>query len=54
VVCNDSGVGHLAGALGTPVLCIISRREPFYSWRPGWGEVTLVQPALPIRALPQV
>jgi len=54
VVCNDSGVGHLAGALGTPVLCIISRCDPFYTWRPGWGEVTLVRPALPIRALPQV
>ena len=54
VVCNDSGVGHLAGALGTPVLCIISRRDPFYTWRPGWGEVTLVRPALPIRALPLV
>jgi len=54
VVCNDSGVGHLAGALGTPVLCIISRRDPFYTWRPGWGAVTLVRPALPIRALPQV
>ena len=54
IVCNDSGVGHLAGALGTPVLCIISRRDPFYTWRPGWGPVTLVQPVLPIRALPQV
>ncbi len=54
LVCNDSGSGHLAAALGTPVLCIISRRDPFYTWRPGWGEVTLVRPALPIRALPQV
>lgn len=54
LVCNDSGSGHLAGALGTPVLCIISRRNPFYTWRPGWGEVMLVRPALPIRVLPQV
>jgi len=54
VIASESGFGYLAVALSTPVLCIISRRDPFYTWRPGWGEVTLVRPALPIRALPQV
>jgi heptosyltransferase-3 len=34
---NDSGVGHLASALGIPTLTIIKRIRKFYRWRPGWG-----------------
>ena len=51
LVCNDSGAGHLASALGTPVVAVIPRREAHYTWRPGWGTVKLVSPLLPMRAL---
>ena len=51
LVCNDSGVGHLASALGTPVVCVIPRRDADYAWRPGWGEAVLVSPVLPVRGL---
>ena len=51
LVCNDSGAGHLAGALGTPVVAVIPRRDDDYTWRPGWGTVKLVSPLLPMRAL---
>ncbi len=36
VIANDSGTAHLASALGKPVVCIISSRNRFFSWRPGW------------------
>ena len=51
LVCNDSGAGHLASALGTPVVAVIPRRDSDYTWRPGWGTVKLVSPILPMRAL---
>jgi hypothetical protein len=31
VFASDSGFGYLVAAPGTPVLCIISRRDPFYT-----------------------
>ncbi|MAF08192.1 MAG: hypothetical protein CL389_10105 [Acidiferrobacteraceae bacterium] len=51
LVCNDSGAGHLASALGVPVVCVIPRRDSDYAWRPGWGAVALVSPVLPVRGL---
>ena len=51
LVCNDSGAGHLASALGTPVVAVIPQRDADYTWRPGWGRVKLVSPTLPVRAL---
>ena len=51
LVCNDSGAGHLASALGTPVVAVIPRRDADYTWRPGWGTVKLVSPLLPMRVL---
>lgn len=51
LVCNDSGAGHLASALGTGVVAVIPRRDADYTWRPGWGTVKLVSPLLPMRAL---
>ncbi|RZO15749.1 MAG: hypothetical protein EVB04_05585 [Candidatus Thioglobus sp.] len=51
LVCNDSGAGHLASALGTPVACVIPRRDVDYTWRPGWGMATLVSPVFPVRGL---
>ena len=51
LVCNDSGAGHLASALGAPVVAVIPRRDADYTWRPGWGTVKLVSPLLPMRAL---
>ena len=51
LVCNDSGAGHLASALGTPVVAVIPRRDSNYTWRPGWGRVKLVSPILPTRTL---
>tara|TARA_Y100001960_G_scaffold330745_1_gene425678 strand:- start:895 stop:1920 length:1026 start_codon:yes stop_codon:yes gene_type:complete len=51
LVCNDSGAGHLASALGTPVVAVIPRRDADYTWRPGWGTVKPVSPVLPLRAL---
>jgi len=51
LVCNDSGAGHLASALGTPVVCVIPRRDADYTWRPGWGTAALVSPVFPVRGL---
>ena len=51
LVCNDSGAGHLASALGTPVVAVIPRRDSDYTWRPGWGTAKLVSPIIPMRAL---
>lgn len=51
LVCNDSGAGHLASALGTPVVAVIPRRDSDYTWRPGWGTVKMVSPIIPMRAL---
>jgi heptosyltransferase-3 len=40
---NDSGVGHLASALGIPTLTIFRRRRVAQRWRPGFtaGEIVL-------------
>jgi hypothetical protein len=34
---NDSGLGHLASAIGVPTLSIFMRRGLARTWRPGWG-----------------
>jgi len=51
VIANDSGTAHLASALGKPVVCIISSRNRFFSWRPGWREAVLVYPRVPVRSI---
>ena len=40
---NDSGLGHLASALGIPTLTVFRRRRVAHRWRPGFqhGEVVL-------------
>ena len=44
VVANDSGTGHLASALGLPVLTIFRRPATRFKWQPGWGPVRVVGP----------
>jgi hypothetical protein len=51
VVANDSGTAHLASALGKETVCIISSRDRFYTWRPGWKPAALVSPRIPIRSV---
>ena len=51
VVCNDSGTAHLASAVGTSTICLISSRDRFFEWRPGWGNSTLIMPSLPVRSI---
>lgn len=34
---NDSGIGHLASALGLPTLSLFPRKRLARRWRPGWG-----------------
>jgi heptosyltransferase-3 len=46
VIGNDSGVGHLASALGVPVLTIYRKRRDGFCWRPGWGDNEVVRPWL--------
>ena len=42
---NDSGSGHLAAALGIPVLTIVtSPRKRKFRWRPGWGNNSTIAP----------
>lgn len=51
VIGNDSGVGHLASALGIPVLTIYRKRRDGFCWRPGWGESNrVVRPVLSLGA----
>lgn len=45
VIGNDSGVGHLASALGVPVLTLYRKRRDGFCWRPGWGACQVVRPA---------
>lgn len=51
VIGNDSGVGHLASALGIPVLTLFRKRRDGFCWRPGWGHNEVVRPILSVGAL---
>ena len=51
VIGNDSGVGHLASALGIPVLTLYRKRRDGFCWRPGWGDNEVVRPWLSLGAL---
>lgn len=51
VIGNDSGVGHLASALGVPVLTLFRKRRDGFCWRPGWGSNVVVRPWLSFGAL---
>ena len=46
IVANDSGNGHLASFLGTPVVTIYRKRNPRFHWRPDWGPVAVVCPRI--------
>jgi len=50
---NDSGIGHLASALGLPTLSLFPRAGLARRWRPGWGNnvVALPLPLMPITKL---
>jgi ADP-heptose:LPS heptosyltransferase len=50
---NDSGIGHLASALGLPTLSLFPRAGLARRWRPGWGNniVALPLPVMPITKL---
>ena len=50
VIGNDSGVGHLASALGVPVLTLFRKRRDGFCWRPGWGRNLVVRPVLSVGA----
>jgi heptosyltransferase III len=39
---NDSGIGHLASALGVKTVSIIMSRQQDYFWRPGWAKSVLI------------
>jgi ADP-heptose:LPS heptosyltransferase len=41
---NDSGLGHLASALGVPTLSLFMRRGLAHTWRPNWGRGAIVLP----------
>jgi len=43
LVCNDSGVQHLAAAVGTPCVSLFSRRDFRGKWRPYGSEHTVIQ-----------
>ena len=43
---NDSGNGHLASAMGLPVLTIFNRWKPGYSWQPQWTTAIAVAPLI--------
>ncbi|QGZ65948.1 glycosyltransferase family 9 protein [Paraburkholderia acidisoli] len=41
---NDSGLGHLASAIGVPTLTLFMRRGLARTWRPTWGPGDIVLP----------
>lgn len=43
---NDSGVGHLASAMGLPTITIARSFRSLKLWRPSWGKNILVYPPL--------
>ena len=43
---NDSGNGHLASALGIPVLTVHRKSSDPFHWRPGWGQNAIVRPVM--------
>jgi heptosyltransferase III len=43
---NDSGIGHLASALGIPTLTIFCKKRKYYRWRPGWSFGLIVSPKI--------
>jgi len=51
VIGNDSGVGHLAAAVGVPVLTVYRKRRDGFCWRPGWGNNEVVRPFISLGAL---
>lgn len=51
IIGNDSGVGHLAAALGVPVLTVYRKRRDGFCWRPGWGKNAVVRPSVSIGAV---
>lgn len=51
VIGNDSGVGHLASALGVPVLTLYRKRRDGFCWRPGWGDNEVVRPIISLGAI---
>lgn len=46
VIANDSGNGHLASFLGIPVVTIYRKRNPYFHWRPGWSDTTVIYPRI--------
>ena len=50
VIGNDSGIGHLASAMGVPVLTIYRKTRDGFCWRPGWGDNLVVRPGFSIGA----
>lgn len=51
-VTMDSGIGHLASAVGCPVVAIFRRASSARFWQPAWGRTATVSPRLGVpRAL---
>ncbi|WP_429485147.1 glycosyltransferase family 9 protein [Paraburkholderia youngii] len=46
---NDSGLGHLASAIGVPTLSLFMRSGLARTWRPGWSPGAIV---LPLNVVP--
>jgi ADP-heptose:LPS heptosyltransferase len=50
VVCNDSGVQHMAAAVGTPCVSIFSAREMRGKWHPHGAQHVVLREDVPCRA----
>jgi len=50
VVCNDSGVQHMAAAVGTPCVSIFSAREMRGKWYPHGAQHVVLREDVPCRA----